>query len=540
MRALASLPTPRPIIGRLERRLVFVVGRIPIRVQTKLLVAFLATGALLVVVGLLGLRVIGDSNDRVEQLAGVQDRATFYRELQSNADQVRQILGLRVGIVGPQQATYAGGSPSSTLDNTSLLEIDGALASTVSTSGGASLAPAGLSLPASEEVSLQRIQNDYTQLTQAIATVIAFDKDRTPAQEAATPDEQRVAQLVRDLHSGTQDLADAVQAAAATLVAEDRAAFADSQRLFIAVAVGSIVLALLLGYLLSRSLVGPITATEARLAAIASGDFSEHVTVGNRDELGALAANLNRMNDELGRLYAELETASRHKSEFLANMSHELRTPLNAIIGFSDLLGEQMYGPLNDAQQQYVSDVRGAGRHLLALINDILDLSKVEAGRMELSLSDVSIADTLEAGVAMNRPRAARNDIALDMDIEPGIPSIRGDERKIRQVLFNLLSNAIKFTPPGGRISVRAVSADGNVEVAVSDTGPGIALEDQERIFEEFQQAGAAARSSVEGTGLGLTLSRRFIELHGGRLWVTSEPGAGSTFRFTLPIERAT
>jgi len=264
------------------------------------------------------------------------------------------------------------------------------------------------------------------------------------------------------------------------------------------------------------------------------------VDVPNRDELGALGANLNRMNDELGRLYGELETVSRHKSEFLANMSHELRTPLNAIIGFSDVLHEQMFGELNEQQLGYVQDVLQAGRHLLSLINDILDLSKIEAGRMELDLSEVSIPETLQSGLSMNSERATRGGITLSFNVEPEDIVIQADERKVRQVVFNLLSNAIKFTPPGGRVEVSARLFDGLVQVSVTDTGSGIAPEDRELIFEEFQQArGADAGKRQEGTGLGLPLSRRFIELHGGRLWVESEPGAGSTFSFTVPVAPA-
>ena len=243
------------------------------------------------------------------------------------------------------------------------------------------------------------------------------------------------------------------------------------------------------------------------------------------------------MNDELRRLYEELETVSRHKSEFLANMSHELRTPLNAIIGFSELLQQQHFGALNERQLGYVEDVRDAGHDLLALINDILDLSKVEAGRMELELADVSLRATLENGLTMHSEQAARDGVALGLRLEPEEIAIRADERKIRQVVFNLLSNAVKLTPAGGRVDVLALLTPDGVEVAVSDTGPGIAAEDQDVIFEEFRQARSSSGRHPEGTGLGLPLARKLIELHGGRLWVESAPGEGSTFRFTLPLK---
>jgi signal transduction histidine kinase len=269
---------------------------------------------------------------------------------------------------------------------------------------------------------------------------------------------------------------------------------------------------------------------------IASGDFSRHVTVGNRDELGTLAANLNRMNDELGRLYEQLETANRHKSEFLANMSHELRTPLNAVIGFSDVLLEHTFGELNDKQEQYIGIILTSGRHLLSLINDILDLSKIEAGRMELELTQFDVEMAVDNTVTLVRDRAARHELTLAVEVAPGLPPVVGDERKIKQILLNLLSNAVKFTPDGGRIGVRAGRVEGGgVEVAVSDTGIGIAPEDQAAIFEEFRQVGTDVMRKREGTGLGLALTKRFVELHGGQLRVESEPGKGSTFTFTLP-----
>jgi signal transduction histidine kinase len=274
---------------------------------------------------------------------------------------------------------------------------------------------------------------------------------------------------------------------------------------------------------------------DARLREIAAGDFSGQVAVPNRDELGTLAANLNRMNEELGRLYRQLEAANRHKSEFLANMSHELRTPLNAIIGFSEVLHERMFGELNDKQAEYIQDILSSGRHLLSLINDILDLSKVEAGRMELELGPFDLPGAVESATMLVRERAGRHGIALELAVDERLGDFVGDERKVRQVLLNLLSNAVKFTPEGGRVEVGARLAEGSVEIAVSDTGVGIAPEDQEAIFEEFRQVGSATRKR-EGTGLGLTLTKKLVELHGGKIWVASELGKGSTFTFTLPV----
>jgi len=248
----------------------------------------------------------------------------------------------------------------------------------------------------------------------------------------------------------------------------------------------------------------------------------------------ALAIQNARLFREIADKSAQLEAASRHKSEFLANMSHELRTPLNAIIGFSEVLAEKMFGDVNDKQAEYLQDILESGRHLLSLINDILDLSKIEAGRMELELTDFSVPQAIQNAGILVRERALRRGIVLHEVIADGVSGIRGDERKVKQVLLNLLSNAIKFTPEGGRIEVRAASTDGMVEVSVTDSGVGIAPEDHEAVFEEFRQVGTADKKA-EGTGLGLALSRKFVELHGGRIWVTSQVGIGSTFTFTLP-----
>jgi GAF domain-containing protein/sensor histidine kinase YesM len=231
----------------------------------------------------------------------------------------------------------------------------------------------------------------------------------------------------------------------------------------------------------------------------------------------------------------QLEVANKHKSEFLANMSHELRTPLNAIIGFSEVLIERMFGELNEKQDDYLKDIHSSGRHLLSLINDILDLSKVEAGRMELEPSSFDLPMAISNAMTLLRERAQRHGIALGLNADPGLGEIVADERKLKQILVNLLSNAVKFTPDGGRIDVSTHRDADNVVIAVRDTGIGIAPEDQGAVFEEFRQVGRNYTNKQEGTGLGLALTRKFVELHGGRIWLESEPGKGSTFSFTIP-----
>jgi signal transduction histidine kinase len=243
-----------------------------------------------------------------------------------------------------------------------------------------------------------------------------------------------------------------------------------------------------------------------------------------------------RLFTEIQEKTGQLEIANRHKSEFLANMSHELRTPLNAVIGFSEVLLERMFGEINPKQEEYLQDILSSGKHLLSLINDILDLSKIEAGRMELEAQPFDLPAALDNALTLIRERAARNSIGLVVHVDPGIGEIMADERKIKQVLLNLLSNAVKFTPEGGKITMSAALNGAAVEVSVADTGIGIAAEDQQAIFEEFRQVGSDYARKREGTGLGLALARRLVELHGGRLAVASEPGKGSTFTFTIPV----
>jgi signal transduction histidine kinase len=243
-----------------------------------------------------------------------------------------------------------------------------------------------------------------------------------------------------------------------------------------------------------------------------------------------------RLFNEIQDKGRQLEIANRHKSEFLANMSHELRTPLNAIIGFSEVLGERYFGELNPKQLEYANDIHSSGKHLLSLINDILDLSKIEAGRMELDLAEFDMPSALQNAMTLVRERAQRHGIALDLKTDSALGQFYADERKFKQIMLNLLSNAVKFTPEGGTVSVSAKPNGTAVEIAVADSGVGIAPGDQAAIFEEFKQVGSDYTKKAEGTGLGLALTRRFIELHGGTIRVISAPGKGSTFTLTLPI----
>ena len=251
----------------------------------------------------------------------------------------------------------------------------------------------------------------------------------------------------------------------------------------------------------------------------------EHTILHERAEEGAVA---------LRRLNKQLEGANRHKSEFLASLSHELRTPLNAILGGSELLGEGLFGELNEKQAEYIHDINESGQHLLSLINDVLDLSKVEAGHIELQPDHFDLRSLMKSSVTIVRERASRK--SIDLRIEPPDEEVivEADERKVKQVVYNLLSNAVKFTPDGGTVTFSGKADGDEFVLSVQDTGPGVPEDYCEKIFDEFVQI----PGTTEGTGLGLALCKRFVELHGGRVWLASTSGVGSTFHVAIPLCR--
>ena len=266
-----------------------------------------------------------------------------------------------------------------------------------------------------------------------------------------------------------------------------------------------------------------------------TGDFTQETldlleTFASQSALALLNARLFR---ELEEQSVELELASRHKSEFLASMSHELRTPLNAVLGFSEVLLERMFGDINERQEEYLRDIHGSGQHLLELLNEILDLSKVEAGRMELEYSTFDLRSLIELTASMLRERANAHNIDLRIEADD-VGAVYADELRVKQILLNLITNAVKFTGEGGSVVVRAERDGTDIRITVTDTGIGVPEADRERIFESFQQGGRGA-AREEGTGLGLTLSRRLVELLGGRMWLESDVGRGSTFGFSIP-----
>jgi signal transduction histidine kinase len=499
------------------------VGRLPLPLGAKLLLGFAFVGTLLAVGYSLGLVALSQSNSRGDQLLRLQRQAVGLQVVVTDATRLKSDLETRLN--GPGSTTDFGS------------ELD----QTIGSDLGQLCLDAGTECLGGDIVGTFRLSavdpNALSRLASSIGLFYPIiGQDVGGPIGSVEPILRRADRFATSFAAQIGADARETRARANALVAANRSSFASSRNLLIGVGAGSLMLALALGLLLAWSVVVPLRRTEERLDEIAAGAFAGRLEVPNRDEIGSLAAKVNRMSDELERLYGELETASRHKSDFLATMSHELRTPLNAIIGFSEVLHEQMFGELNERQLAYVDDVLEAGKHLLSLINDVLDLAKIEAGRMELELSSVAIPEILRSAVSMLSERASGGGLALALDTEPEEITITADERRVRQIVFNLLSNAIKFTPSGGRVDISALAEDGQVEIAVTDTGPGIRPEELERIFEEFEQATDGKKA--EGTGLGLPLSRRLVELHGGRLWVESEPGKGSTFRFTLPTRQ--
>src|SRR5881409_384744 len=389
--------------------LVRLVARMPLTVHVKLLAAFLAIILLLIAVGAVGLQTLSAVNRRAENLVQLQRKIAAYRQLQH--DTTGQLYSVSAALLVPDTRTL-----DATLRQLNQFGYD----------------LDRLQFVAKDEVELLgRVREDYDQFIRVVTHVVELIR----AGKVAQGREVQLAQagpLADRLERLTNELVNKAEADMVASIDATHDAYITSRRVVIQFAVGSIALALSLGYAISWSLIGPVRHMDERLQQIASGDFAGRVEIPNRDELGALAANLNRMSEELGRLYQQLEAASRHKSEFLANMSHELRTPLNAIIGFSEVLLERMFGELNPKQEEYLQDITTSGRHLLSLINDILDLSKFEAGRMDLDLTRFSVPLALENALTLIRERATRHGLRVDLAVGESVGEIVGDERKVK------------------------------------------------------------------------------------------------------------
>jgi signal transduction histidine kinase len=488
------------------------VARVPARVQSKLLAAFLAIAALLIIMGVVGLQVLSGVNRRTEELIQLQRKIETYRQVQH--DTTSQLYSVANALLLADEQTL-----SSTLRQLNQFGYD----------------VDRLKFVAKDEVELiDQFQHDYNRLIDIVTAVIELIRAGR-ASEARQMQLRESTPLADRLERLTNQLVNKAEADVVAGIEASTQAYQTAQWIVVAFAIGSIALALGLGYAISWSLVGPVKKIEAQLNQVATGDFTQRVKVANRDELGALAADVNRMSAELGRLYQQLELASKHKSQFLANMSHELRTPLNAILGYAELMADGAYGEPSEKMFGILKRLEANGKHLLGLINDVLDLSKIEAGQLVLELSDYCMRDIAQTVRSTLEPLAADKKLAFKVEMAGELPPGHGDGRRLTQVLINLVGNAIKFTDKG-EVAIKAEANNGSFHVSVRDTGPGISAADQSKLFQEFQQADNAITRKKGGTGLGLAISKRIIEMHGGKIWVESQPGQGSTFTFTLPV----
>jgi signal transduction histidine kinase len=498
---------------RIMNPFVGLVARVPARVQTKLLAAFLAIAALLIIVGVVGLEALSGVNGRTEELIKLQRKIEAYRQVQH--DTTSQLYSVATALLLGDEQTL-----SSTLRQLNQFGYD----------------VDRLEFVAKDEVELiDQFRRDYNRFIEVVTKVIELIRSGR-AGEARQMQLRESTPLADRLERLTNQLVNKAEADVVAGIEASTQSYETAQWIVIGFALGSIAFALGLGYAISWSLIGPVKEIEKRLDEVAAGQFAQRVYVVNRDELGILAGNVNRMCEDLGRLYQQLELASKHKSQFLANMSHELRTPLNAIIGVTEMQREDAEAAKQDVEP--FDRVLGASRHLLALINDILDLSKIEAGRMELHLETFPLVPVIEDVAKTIEPMASKNGNRLVIDCPADLGTIHADQTRLRQSLLNLASNANKFTEKG-TLSIAAHQGQENgcgwITLAVKDTGIGMTPEQMGKLFQEFSQASSSTASKYGGTGLGLVISRRFCQMMGGDITVESEPGRGSTFTIRVP-----
>src|SRR6516162_9312057 len=443
------------LVSRLMSPFVDLVSWVPARVQFKLLAAFLAIAMLLIMVGAVGLEVLSGVNQRVEELLKLQRKIEAYRQVQH--DTTTQLYGV-----------------ASALDS------------------------------------------DDDRLIEVVTRVVDLIRASRSA-EARDLQAAQAAPLADRLERLTNQLVNKAEADMVAGIEASTQAYTNARWVVIAFALASIVLALGLGYAISWSVIGPVKKIEARLDRLSAGDFTQRVHVDNRDELGALAANMNKMCEELGRLYGQIEMASQHKSQFLASMSHELRTPLNAIIGLTEMMVSNAARFGTEKALEPLRRVNTAGTHLLSLINEVLDLSKIEAGKLDLNLEPINLTRLIDEVIGTAGQLAEKNKNRLTVEAQDNVAAFNADSLRLKQILLNLLSNACKFTKDGEvTLRVRKV-ADGRdwVELAVADTGIGLTAEQQAKLFQDFTQADSLTARRYGGTGLGLALSRKLARMMG-------------------------
>lgn len=503
------------------------VAGIRASVHAKLLGAFLLITLLFIAMGAMSLRTIASLSRQSQLLDQAHQRVDSSREIEHAL--AMQMNFTAMALLLKDEATIAAILRENNRFNNTLARIEQAAAP-------------------EEREAIQRIRSAQDQVLTTVADIANLIRDNRV-------DEAMALQLSRGypLYTEIQRLVDRVVKAEQremdrlrlSVAAADRRAFL----LMGGFAGASIFLALLLGFVISWSFILPVRQADGFLNRVAKGDFSATIDVSNRDEFGALAAHMNQMSRELSQLYQaqrrtaqqlqelneKLERASKAKSDFLSSMSHELRTPMNAILGFTEMILDDVYGDVPPRVKEPVTDIQTCGKQLLRLINDVLDLSKIEAGRMELSMADYLVGDIVTTVGSTLRSLAAEKGLEFMAAAQPDIPPALGDGKRIMQCLTNLAGNALKFTARG-RVEIWAERQGERLVYRVSDTGIGIPPDQIGRIFEEFRQVDPAITQEFGGTGLGLSITKKFVEMHGGRIWVESQMGKGSTFFFSIPL----
>ena len=510
-------------LGPLVRR----VARLRASVHTKLLGAFLLIALLLIVMGITGLESIA----RVARQSRLLDQA---RERVDAMRQIEHALGLQMNFMRNALALRDDASIESVFrENNRFNDTFDRLEDAA---------------PTAQRETIRAIRRTQDQVMATVVRIAALIRD-DKADEAMDLHLSEGYPLYREIATLVTKAVRAEEAGMGRIREGVEATYRRALLLTGGFAAASIVLALGLGFVISWSFILPVREAEGFLGEVAKGEFGRSIAVPNRDEFGALASQMNEMSRELHQLYdeqrraahqlrtlnAQLEQASRAKSDFLASMSHELRTPMNAILGFTEMIRDGLYGEMPPEIQEPVSDIHTCGKQLLGLINNVLDLSKIEAGHMELAPSAYVVEDVVNTVKLSLRALAASKGLELVTAVAPDLPLCLGDGKRITQCLMNLVGNALKFTAEG-RVEIRVDQEGEHLRFAVADTGIGIPADQIEHIFEEFRQADATVTRDFGGTGLGLAITKKLVELHGGRIWVESEPGKGSTFFFTIPV----
>jgi len=529
-RASATERMPPPVVALLASplgALVRAVARIRASVHVKLLAGFLLITLLFIAMTAVSLRTLTETARQTNLLDEAHERVGWSRQIEHAL--AMQMHFTAMALLSKDDGIVARILRENNRFNDTLARLEKAA-------------------PAEERALIQAIRGSQDDAMATVADIANAVRDGRLA-DAMTALRTRQEPLYAKIETLVGSLVAAEETRMASLRASIAAASRYSLRVMAGFAVASIVLALLGGFVISWSFILPVREAHGFLSEVAEGRFGGTIVVPNRDEFGALAEHMNWMSRELRRLDDEqrvaaetlrslndrLALASRAKSEFLANMSHELRTPLNAILGFTEIMLDELYGEVPAALREPLVDIQTNGRHLLRLINDVLDLSKIEAGRLELGVGEYSVQEIVEVVHASLKSLALEKSLAFTAGVSPDIPPAWGDGRRITQCLMNLAGNALKFTRQG-RVDIE-VRLDGEWLVyRVSDTGIGIPKDEVENIFAEFRQVDTTITREYGGTGLGLSITKRLVELHGGRIGVESELGKGSRFFFTVPL----